>query len=100
LGNGDIVQAKGKGTVAVSTNKGIKTITNFLYIPELDQNLLSVAQMLRNGYEVSFKEKFYFITDTHNSEIAKIKMDGNSFYLKLDTVKGHVFSAKLDESIL
>ena len=86
LGNGDIVQAKGKGTVAV--------------ILELDQNLLSVAQMLRNGYEVSFKKKFCFITDTHNSEIAKIKMDGNSFYLKLDAVKGHVFSAKIDESIL
>jgi hypothetical protein len=100
LGNGDIVQAKGKGTVAVSINKGIRTITNVLYIPELDQNLLSVAQMLRNGYEVSFKEKFCFIIDTHNSEIAKIKMDGNSFYLKLDVVKGHVFSAKIDESIL
>ncbi|KAL3612509.1 hypothetical protein D5086_003529 [Populus alba] len=100
LGNGDIVQAKGKGTVAVSTNKGIKTITNVLYIPELDQNLLNVAQMLKNGYEVSFKEKFCFITNTHNSKIAKIKMDGNSFYLKLDDIKGHVFSANIDESIL
>jgi len=27
-------------------------------------------------------------------------MDGNSFYLKLDTVEGHVFSAKVDESII
>jgi hypothetical protein len=43
LGNGDIVQAKGKGTIDVNTNKGTKTITNVLYIPELDQNLLSVA---------------------------------------------------------
>ena len=40
LGNGDVVQAKGKGTVAVNTNKCIKTITNVLYISELDQNLL------------------------------------------------------------
>ena len=43
LGNGDIVQAKGKCIIDVSTNKGTKTITNVLYIPELDQNLLSVA---------------------------------------------------------
>ena len=86
LRNGDIVQAKGKGIVAVSTNRGIKTITNILYIPELDQNLLSVAHMLRNGYEVSFKERFCFITDTHDLEIAKIKINGNSFYLKLDAV--------------
>ena len=56
--------------------------------------------MLKNRYEVSFKERFCFITNTHDLEIAKIKMDGNSFYLKLDVVKGHVFSAKIDESIL
>ena len=99
LGNRDLVQAKGKGTIAVMTNKGTKTITNVLYIPELDQNLLSVAHMLRNGYEISFKERFCFITDTHDSEIAKIKMDGNSFYLKLSAFEGHVFSAKIDESI-
>jgi len=76
LGNGDIMQVKEKCTVAVRTNRGTKTITNVLYIPELDQNLLSVAQMLRNGYQVSFKDSFCFITDTHYSEIAKIKMDG------------------------
>jgi len=43
LGNGDIVQVKRTGTIDVSTSKGTKTITNVLYIPELDQNLLSVA---------------------------------------------------------
>ena len=56
--------------------------------------------MLRNGYAVSFKENFCFITDVHGTEIAKIKMNGNSFYLKLDLVEGHVFSAKIDESVV
>ncbi|KAL6315072.1 hypothetical protein AAG906_030925 [Vitis piasezkii] len=50
LGNGEVVQAKGKGTIAISTKRGTKIVTNVLYIPDLDQNLLSVAQMLRNGY--------------------------------------------------
>ena len=100
MGNGDIVQAKSKGIVAVSTNRGTKIITNVLYIPKLDQNLLSVAQMLRNGYEVSFKERFCIITDTYNSEIAKIKIDGNNFYLKLDVVERHMFSAKVYEGIV
>jgi hypothetical protein len=100
LGNGDVVQAKGRGTIAVSTKRGTKIINNVLYIPELDQNLLSFAQMLRNGYAVSFKERFCFITDTHGLDIAKLKMDGNSFYLKLDAVEGHVFYAKVDESIM
>nr|CAN73998.1 hypothetical protein VITISV_043372 [Vitis vinifera] len=100
LGNGEVVQAKGKGTIAISTKKGTKIVTNVLYIPDLDQNLLSVAQILRNGYAVSFKENFCFITNVHEKEIAKIKMNGNSFYLKLDLVEGHVFSAKIDESVV
>ncbi|WJZ92889.1 hypothetical protein VitviT2T_011862 [Vitis vinifera] len=100
LGNGEVVQAKGKGTIAISTKRGTKIVTNVLYIPDLDQNLLSVAQMLRNGYAVSFKENFCFISDVHGTEIAKIKMNGNSFYLKLDLVEGHVFSAKIDESVV
>ena len=73
LGNGEVVQAKGKGRVTVSRKRGTKLIINVLYIPELNQNLLSVAQMLSNG---------------------------NSFYLKLDLVEGHVFSAKIDESVV
>ncbi|RVW14603.1 Retrovirus-related Pol polyprotein from transposon RE1 [Vitis vinifera] len=100
LGNGEVVQAKGKGTIAISTKRGTKIVTNVLYIPDLDQNLLSVAQMLRNGYAVSFKENFCFISDVHGTKIAKIKMNGNSFYLKLDLVEGHVFSAKIDESVV
>jgi len=100
LGNGNIMQAKGKESIVVNTRRGTKTITNVLYIPKLDQNLLNVAQMLRNGYEVSFKNRFCFIIDTYDSEITKIKMDGNNFYLKLDVVEGHVFSTKVDESIV
>lgn len=100
LGNGEIVQAKGKGEVAINTRKGTKIISNVLYIPELDQNLLSVAQMTKNGYGVSFKENYCLITDVRGVEIAKLKMMGNSFYLKLDLVEGHVFSAKIDDSVV
>ena len=100
LGNNEVVQAKGKGTIAISTKRGTKIVTNVLYIPDLDQNLLSVAQMLRNGYAVFFKGNFCFITNVHGKEIAKIKMNGNNFYLKLDLVEGHVFSAKIDESVV
>ena len=100
LGNGDVVEAKGRGTINVKTSRGTKTITNVLYIPELDQNLLSVAQMLRNGYEVSFTGNFCYIADSHDLAIAKIKMEGNSFYLNLNAIEGHALSAKVDESIV
>ena len=69
LGNGEVVQTKGKMTIAISTKRCTKIVTNVLYIPKLDQNLLSVTQMLRNGYAVSFKENFCFIIDVHGTEI-------------------------------
>ena len=100
LGNGDFVQAKGRGTVTVSTSRGTKTIKNVLFIPELDQNLLSVPQMLRNGYEVTFKDNCCFIVDTKDSAVAKIKMDGNSFYLDLNVIEGHALSANSDMSVV
>jgi hypothetical protein len=38
IGNGDCITTKGKGTVAITTNSGIKTIFDVLYIPYIDQN--------------------------------------------------------------
>ena len=93
------MQAKGRGIVKVSTTKGTKVIKNILYIPELNQNLLSVAQMLRNGYEEAFKENFCFITDADDSAIAKIKMEGNNFYLDLNVVEGNILSVKYEMSV-
>ena len=50
LGNG-----QGRGSVAVPTKKrGVRYIQNVLYIPSLDPNLLSVAQMITNGYCLNF----------------------------------------------
>ena len=100
LGNGDIVQARGRGTIAVNTKKGTKLLNHVLYIPELDQNLLSVAQMLKSGYEILFKDRSCLIIDAHGSVMARLGMDGNSFYLKMDAVGGHAFTAKIDESFI
>lgn len=56
LGNGDLFQAKGRGSIQIRTKQGTQTISNVLYIPDLDQNLLSVAQMVKNAYGVCFEK--------------------------------------------
>ena len=43
IGNGSLVQAKGKGSISVQTKLGPKFICDELLEPDLKQNLLSVG---------------------------------------------------------
>ncbi|GKV41334.1 hypothetical protein SLEP1_g48880 [Rubroshorea leprosula] len=101
LGNGSIVQSEGKGIVAVQTKKGTKYIHDVLYIPSLSQNLLSVAQMLRKGYSVSFVNNACYIHDSCGVELARIKMVENSFPITWNSPCLHaVYVSKSDETYL
>ena len=46
VGNGELVEVKGKGVIAVKTPTGTKYISNVLFVPGISQNLLSMGQML------------------------------------------------------
>lgn len=36
IGNGEYITAKGKGTVAIESFPGTETITNMLYVPDIN----------------------------------------------------------------
>ncbi|TXG51431.1 hypothetical protein EZV62_023955 [Acer yangbiense] len=74
LGNGDFVKAVGKGKVLIQTKSGPKIINNVLYIPDLVQNLLSVAQLLKKGYSLIFEGNLCIILDSKKSEIVRVRM--------------------------
>jgi hypothetical protein len=57
MGNGAVVQVKGKGKMPVKTKAGIKYIYDVLLVPNLTQNLLSVGQLVEHGYSVIFEGK-------------------------------------------
>ncbi|KAL4386225.1 hypothetical protein GQ457_09G026620 [Hibiscus cannabinus] len=57
IGNGEHIVVKGKGTVAIASCSGTKFITDVFYVPDIDQNLLSVGQLVENGFKVKFMEK-------------------------------------------
>ena len=42
IGNGDYIEVKGRGTITLETSSGIKMISNVLFVPEANKNLLSV----------------------------------------------------------
>ncbi|KAI5312593.1 hypothetical protein L3X38_041766 [Prunus dulcis] len=79
MGTGDLVQATGKGTLMVETQHGRRYIHEVLLVPGLDENLLSVGQMMEHGYYVLFWGNMAVIFDdgTLNNVVAKVVMGGN-----------------------
>jgi hypothetical protein len=53
-------------------------------VPELKQNLLSVEQLVQNGYAVHFEKNGYKIIDRHGQVLANIRMEDNkNFALRM-----------------
>ena len=74
MGNGALVQAKGKGSVAIHTKMGSRLIRDVLLVPDLKQNLLSVGQLVQNGYAVHFEKHGCRIIDRHGQVLANIEI--------------------------
>ncbi|XP_068307501.1 uncharacterized protein [Pyrus communis] len=89
MGTGDLVQAIGKGTLVVETQRGKRYINEVLLVPGLDENLLSVGQMMEHGYYVLFGGNIAVIFDDNslNNVVAKVIMAGNRcFHLSLESI--------------
>ena len=74
MGNGVVVQSTGKDTIGVQTKKGMKYINDVLLVPDLNESLLSVAQMVNNGYSLVFENNHCTIIDSNKKEIVKVPM--------------------------
>ncbi|KAH1107625.1 hypothetical protein J1N35_011393 [Gossypium stocksii] len=79
IGNGQFIKAKGKGDVLICTSTGDKVITNVLLVPEIDRNLLSIAQLLEKGYSVVFKGHECQIADPNRSSLITVTMTDKCF---------------------
>jgi hypothetical protein len=58
IGNGDYIDVKGKGIVILNSLSGLKYISDVLYVPDIDQNLLSVGQLMEKGFKVMFEDQW------------------------------------------
>jgi hypothetical protein len=79
IGNGEHIPVKGKGTVAITSYSSTKNLTDVLYVPEINQNLLNVGQLLEKGFKVIFEDKNCIIKDPTGQEMFKVKMKSKSF---------------------
>ncbi|RVX05492.1 hypothetical protein CK203_013571 [Vitis vinifera] len=79
IGNGAYLAIKGKGTVAIEGHTGLKLISIVLYVLEINQNLLSVGQLLEKGYKMLFEDNHYMIVDAQGREVSIVQMKDKSF---------------------
>ena len=81
IGNGEYIAVKKKGTIAIASYSGTKLITDVLYVPNIDQTLLSVGQLIEKGFKVIFMEKACVIEDATGQKMFEVKMARRSFSL-------------------
>ena len=81
MGSGDLVQATRKGTLVVE-QYGKRYINEVLLVSGLDENLLSVGQMMKHGYYILFRGNKAVILDDEslNNVIAIVVMGGNQCF--------------------
>ena len=100
IGNGEFVDVKGKGVVAIETPTGTKLIYDVLFVPEISQNLLSVGQMLERQYALHFQDMSCIIFDPHGCELMIVKMKEKSFLVDWKCTNMQAFPSVVDDSVL
>jgi len=82
--------------VAVETLSGIKYISDVLFVPEINQSLLSVGQMMEKNYSLHFKDMKCTIFDPFGSKLMIVEMRGKSFPMEWKKTSLRVFPSRVD----
>ena len=54
--NGDLISVKGKGTVAIESLSSMKYIFDVLFVPDIDQNLFSLPELVEKGFKFIWRQ--------------------------------------------
>ncbi|KAH7685510.1 RNA-directed DNA polymerase protein [Dioscorea alata] len=70
MGDDSALEVQGKGCIAIQMpNRGRRMIYGVKYVPNLAYNLLSVGQLINNGYKLVFEKRRCCIHDTKSGEV-------------------------------
>ena len=75
--NGEHLEVKGKGTVAITSYEGTKLIPDVLFVPK-------IYQLLDMGYKMLFENKWCLIRDASGNDLFNVKMKGKKLCSKSD----------------
>ncbi|KAL0424086.1 UNVERIFIED_CONTAM: Retrovirus-related Pol polyprotein from transposon TNT 1-94 [Sesamum radiatum] len=81
MADGTIRNTEGKGVIKLNSGEG-SCIKDVLYVPDLDSNLLSVGQFLREGYSLLFEDFSctVFTDKTKKNLLLKVPMSRNNMF--------------------
>lgn len=100
IGNGVYLKVLGISIIAMETPSSLKQISKVHFVPEADQNLLSVGKLAKNHYALLFKDKYYIIFDPMGEELLTVDMKNNCYPLDLMDTKNVSLYSELDTSKL
>jgi len=96
----DYVKVEGKGAIEVETLSGTKTLKNVLYVPKINQNLVSVGQLIESGYSIFFNDGVCDIKDKNGVLLLSAKMMNKSFNVDWREVCLSANTCENNESVL
>jgi hypothetical protein len=94
------VKVEGKGAIEVETLSGTKTLKNVLYVPKINQNLVSVGQLIESGYSIFFNDGVCDIKDKNGVLLLSAKMMNRSFNVDWREVCLSANTCENNESVL
>ncbi|KAK2983132.1 hypothetical protein RJ640_022604 [Escallonia rubra] len=104
LGNGKEIQIEGKGTVGSETShSNVKLLHDVQFVPNLRYNLLSVGQLMADGYSVLFNDGACVIKDKQSGcRMINISMTQNKMFpLEVSKIENFVLATgRIDDSKL
>jgi len=82
VGDGEHINAEGKGWVFFHGTNSPKVIRDVLYVPKMAANLFSVKAALKEVYEISFTKGQ--VTVRHEHDLIESYYDGCLFVIELE----------------
>lgn len=67
--NGDFMEVTSKWTISINTKNGKRYINDLLLVPNIDENLLDVGQMMEKIYSLQFEGDAYTIYDKQDKSL-------------------------------
>jgi len=82
FGDNSHILVKGKGKILIRLKDGRhEFISNVYYISNMKNNIISLGQLLEQGYDINMKDSSISIRDGRNNLITKVPMSRNRMFL-------------------